>query len=230
MKYDKANYNPIFGREAPITRRSERQLFQEKGLSFMLKKERWIVYPLLMLSLFSSLVGVQVIKAQQDVLDSVVTKELIIINDKGIETASIKNTDAGAELLLNGTDGKNMVELSAHERIGASLSLNDPNHKAGTMIWAASKGGNISLSYDGGQQVSLAADKIEPMLWLGNFPEPGKRVTHVILGAFLEQGGVLDVRNEKGEKRASIFRAKDGSGGLWVYDKNGDKSRSYAYY
>ena len=86
------------------------------------------------------------------------------------------------------------------------------------------------MRYDGGQQVSLAADKIEPMLWLGNFPEPGKRVTHVILGAFLEQGGVLDVRNEKGEERASIFRAKDGSGGLWVYDKNGDKSRSYAYY
>ena len=50
-------------------------------MAFVLRNERWIVYPLLMLSLFSSLVGVQVIKAQQEVLDSITTRALIVVDD-----------------------------------------------------------------------------------------------------------------------------------------------------
>ena len=55
----------------------------------MLKKERWIIYPLLMLSLFSSLVGAQVIRAQQEVLDRVVSRELVIVNEEGDEVFSV---------------------------------------------------------------------------------------------------------------------------------------------
>jgi hypothetical protein len=65
-------------------------------LAFVLRNERWIVYPLLMLSLFSSLVGVQVIKAQQEVLDLVVTKELRVVNDEGETVASISHTEGNS--------------------------------------------------------------------------------------------------------------------------------------
>lgn len=65
-------------------------------MAFVLRNERWIVYPLLMLSLFSSLVGVQVIKAQQEVLDLVVTKELRVVNDEGETVASISHTEGNS--------------------------------------------------------------------------------------------------------------------------------------
>jgi hypothetical protein len=61
----------------------------------MLRNERWIVYPLLMLSLFSSLVGVQVIKAQQDVLESITTRELIVVDDNGNTVATLKKQSDG---------------------------------------------------------------------------------------------------------------------------------------
>lgn len=48
----------------------------------MLKKERWIVYPLLMLSLFSSLVGVQVIKAQQEIVDVLTVRGIQVVNEQ----------------------------------------------------------------------------------------------------------------------------------------------------
>jgi hypothetical protein len=59
------------------------------------RNERWIVYPLLMLSLFSSLVGVQVIKAQQDVLESITTRELIVVDDNGNTVATLKKQSDG---------------------------------------------------------------------------------------------------------------------------------------
>ena len=43
-----------------------------------------------MLSLFSSLVGVQVIKAQQEVLDSITTRALIVVDDNGNTVATLK--------------------------------------------------------------------------------------------------------------------------------------------
>lgn len=195
----------------------------------MLKKERWIVYPLLMLSLFSSLVGVQVLKAQQDVLDRVVTKELIIVNDNGVETATIKNTYTGsAELLLNDGEGENMVELSAHGT-GASLTLNDRNHKTGIHLWAASQGGSLALSYDGNQQVDIVAHSKGPEIWLGNFPDPNTKIRHIRIGSLLEAGGYLNLYNEKGDEIVSIFQNTRGNGGIWLFDKYGEDSRSITY-
>lgn len=71
----------------------------------MLKKERWIVYPLLMLSLFSSLVGVQVIKAQQEVLDRVASRELVVVNEEGDEVFSVvPNKNGGVRLFAGNKD------------------------------------------------------------------------------------------------------------------------------
>ena len=64
-------------------------------MAFVLRNERWIVYPLLMLSLFSSLVGVQVIKAQQEVLDSITTRALIVVDDNGNTVATLKKQSDG---------------------------------------------------------------------------------------------------------------------------------------
>ena len=50
----------------------------------MLKLERWIVYPLLMLSLFSSLVGIQVIRPAGDTRSGR-SKELVVVNEQGDE-------------------------------------------------------------------------------------------------------------------------------------------------
>lgn len=51
----------------------------------MHKKERWVVYPLLMLALFSSLVGIKVIDAQQAIIDRIVARELVVVNEEGTE-------------------------------------------------------------------------------------------------------------------------------------------------
>ncbi len=57
----------------------------------MLKKERWIVYPLLMLSLFSSLVGVQVIKAQQEIVDVLTVRGIQVVNEQNKPVVAIYN-------------------------------------------------------------------------------------------------------------------------------------------
>lgn len=117
----------------------------------MLKKERWIVYPLLMLSLLSSLVGVGVIRAQQEILDRVVTRELIVVNEENEEVLSVVPNDNGGILLFSGNmkdqdclivhvgdrilgtslslmNGKNSFEVGVNEQYGFSrLILNQKN-------------------------------------------------------------------------------------------------------
>jgi hypothetical protein len=70
------------------------------------------VYPLLMLSLFSSLVGVQVIKAQQEVLDRVVSRELVVVNEEGVEVFSVvPNRNGGVRLFAGSEESDEFFEV-----------------------------------------------------------------------------------------------------------------------
>ena len=42
-------------------------------------------------------------------------------------------------------------------------------------------------------------------------------------------GGILRLKNEHGDPRATISRTTDGHGGIWIYDKYGEASRGYSF-
>ena len=89
----------------------------------MLKKERWIVYPLLMLSLFSSMIGIKVIQAQQEILDIVTTKELKVVDDEGRTVAQLRNDNGGASLILVGPQNTQKSLRLISDDISSRLQL-----------------------------------------------------------------------------------------------------------
>ena len=88
----------------------------------MLKTERWIVYPLLMLSLFSSLVGVQVIRAQQEIMDTLTVRSLSVVGVEGQVLASIGPAPNGGGFVKifdeNGRLGMMIVADSEYRGLG----------------------------------------------------------------------------------------------------------------
>jgi len=187
----------------------------------MLKKERWIVYPLLMLSLFSSLdLGVQVIKAQQEVLDLVVTKELRVVNDEGETVASISHTEGnGTSLIL---DYGNRRAVIAASNLGSEVFLLN-----GLKVIRLS-------SFDEFAHLNIIYEQHSTQLTVT--PEDGflefrgpKLIEYLVLGGNEKSGGYLYTNNIKGDRRASLYQTASGHGGLWLYDKYGEKSKGYTY-
>ena len=188
----------------------------------MLKKERWIIYPLLMLSLFSSLVGVQVIKAQQEVLDMVVTKELRVVNDKGEIVASLSQEDDQIKLVLD--DGYSQIVLQTFPILGAGLSLTNVDKSTISLV-TSSYASSLNLSYKEMTATMGVAEEDSRLEFAG--PE---QTWYVMLGGDQKDGSYLYLNNEKGNRRASLFQSASGHGGLWLYDKFGEESRGYTYY
>ncbi len=110
----------------------------------MLKKERWIVYPLLMLSLFSAFAGVRVIKAQSEVLDVLTVRGIQIVNEQNTPVVQITSDslDGGGVLIVSDENGKwgiSMVAKSDFRGIGVVESSGD----LGIVMGSDEKGGMI---------------------------------------------------------------------------------------
>ena len=189
----------------------------------MLKKERWIVYPLLMLSLFSSLIGVQVIRAQQQVLDMVVTKELRVVNDEGETVAMIRHED-GLETSLILRYGNHLAHLVTDE-FGPAVNLYNDSLSS-IHLSSNDKRGQLGIYY-GQHEVQLQSDNDGGSLRFGTNQH---EIHYLRLGGSTELGGFLTIENAKGDHRAALYESASGHGALWLFDKYGDKSREYTYY
>ena len=82
----------------------------------MSKYERLIIYPLLFLALFSALTGVNIVNATQQVLERIVAREIVVVNDEGQEVAVLKydeqKQNASFEMFNN--DGRRVVSLLSY--------------------------------------------------------------------------------------------------------------------
>jgi len=97
----------------------------------MAKYERFVVYPLLFTTLFCSLAGISVVKANPEVLERVVTKELVVVNDAGKEIAVIREGDdpsVYASFRLNDANGAIMTHLKVCSD-GSSFVLGIPRQE-----------------------------------------------------------------------------------------------------
>lgn len=96
----------------------------------MSKYERLIIYPLLFLALFCALTGVNVVNATQQILDKIVAKEIVVVNDEGNTVASLKYDERKENVsleLFNG-EGVRVVSLLAYEDGGAIGIFNHEGH------------------------------------------------------------------------------------------------------
>jgi|BioPla2DNA2_1021312.scaffolds.fasta_scaffold38307_1 hypothetical protein len=108
----------------------------------MLKKERWIVYPLLMLSLFSSLVGVQVIKAQQEIMGVLTVRGIQVVNEKNTPVMQIMPKDSGGLITFFDEKGILGVGIGANSEY-RGLVISKPNGEAGIAMGVDENGGSI---------------------------------------------------------------------------------------
>lgn len=103
----------------------------------MLKTERWIVYPLLMLSLFSSLVGVQVIRAQQEIMDTLTVRSLSVV----------------------GVEGQVLASIGPGPNGGGFVTIFDENGRLGMMIVADSEYRGLGVVKENGELgISIGSD------------------------------------------------------------------------
>ena len=96
----------------------------------MSKYERLIIYPLLFLALFSALTGVNIVNATQQVLERIVAREIVVVNDEGQEVAVLKydeqKQNASFEMFNN--DGRRVVSLLSYADGGAVGIFNQEGH------------------------------------------------------------------------------------------------------
>lgn len=201
----------------------------------MARYERFVVYPLLFIALFCSLTGVSVVKASQEVLEKVITKELVVVNDAGKEIASIRSGNdpsTGVELCLNDADGAMMITLGVGSLFGSRLILYTQEHREGAALYGGFYGAELVMNYEGESRVSLRTLSSHSDLTFYSHLKPGEIFPKpdLVLGSRLNDGGFLDVYNDKGDRRASIFKNTGGHGGIWLYDKYGEQSRAYTFY
>lgn len=239
-----------------------------------------------MLSLFSSLVGVQVIKAQQEVLDSITTRALIVVDDNGNTVATLKKQSDG----YGGTfldifhDDMPTASIGGGKDGGFVMVFNDEGHRTvsmqnnpGPKPYSPTQGGIavfdgtsddtvlLTMANQGGGRIETynskgfltavitSNDQGHGGLALNRGDLLGSLYSYVLLsvgetggyslfsnvenniiaflGAGADNSGILQLNNEKGDERAIIGSVdKTGHGGIWLYDRYGDKWRSYTFY
>lgn len=110
---------------------------------------------------------------------------------------------------------------------GTSLVLGDPDTRSAAVMSTNNEGAILWLGQED-PMATLMANKEGAGLHVGLL-ESG--LTHIDLSAPLNEGGQLSLYNERGDARSIIsFTDKTGHGGIWLYDRYGDKSRSYTFY
>lgn len=99
------------------------------------KYERLIIYPLLFIALFVALTGVNVVNATQQILDKLVAREVVIVNNEGNTVASLKYDETKADVSLEffNDNGNRVVSLLSYEDGGAIGVFNQEGHLTAAM-------------------------------------------------------------------------------------------------
>lgn len=115
----------------------------------MSKYERLVIYPLLLIALFCSLTGVNVVNATQQFLDKIVAKEIVIVNDQGSTVASLKYDEKreNVSLELYTNEGTRAVSILGYESGGAIGIFNNEGNLTAT-LQNDNQAGSITL-YNG---------------------------------------------------------------------------------
>ncbi|NLJ79763.1 MAG: hypothetical protein GX335_01910 [Firmicutes bacterium] len=160
----------------------------------MSKYERWIVYPLLLIALFYSLTGGNVVKATQELLEKIVTKELVVVNDEGKEMASLKYDSARDDIRfeLYNKEGKRVVSLLSYGEGGAIGIFNNQGHLT----------------------AALQNDEETGALYIFNGTKKETKLASVRAGLY---GGVVEVNNNRGLPTSLIGNNDQGHGYLSLY-------------
>ena len=120
----------------------------------MSKYERLIIYPLLFIALFYALTGVNVVNATQQILDKIVAREVVVVNDQGNTVASLKydqqKQDVSLELFND--DGIRVVSLLSYDDGGAIGVFNQEGHLTAAIQNEADAG--TVLVYNGTRQMT----------------------------------------------------------------------------
>ncbi|NMB02433.1 MAG: hypothetical protein GX971_13110 [Firmicutes bacterium] len=120
----------------------------------MSKYERLIIYPLLFIALFYALTGINVVNATQQVLDKIIAREILVVNDEGNTVASIKydqeKEDVSLELFNN--EGTRVVSLLSYDDGGAIGVFNTEGHLTAAIQNEANAGS--VLVYNGTRQMT----------------------------------------------------------------------------
>lgn len=96
----------------------------------MSKYERLVIYPLLFIALFCALTGVNVVNATQQILDKIVAREVVVVNNAGNTVASLKYDESkdNVSLELFNNEGVRVVSLLAYDDGGAIGVFNQEGH------------------------------------------------------------------------------------------------------
>lgn len=141
----------------------------------MSKYERLIIYPLLLIALFSALTGVNVVNATQQILDKIVAREIVVVNNEGNTVASLKydQRKENVSLELFSDEGVRVVSLLAYEDGGAIGVFNHEGYLTTAIQNEAHAGG----------------------IFLYNGTSKETKLVGLRSGLY---GGVLEVNNSKG--------------------------------
>ena len=120
----------------------------------MSKYERLIIYPLLFIALFYALTGISVVNATQQILDKIVAREVVVVNDEGNTVASLKydqqKQDVSLELFND--EGNRVVSLLSYDDGGAIGVFNQDGHLTAAIQNEADAGS--VLIYNGTRQMT----------------------------------------------------------------------------
>ncbi len=112
------------------------------------------MYPLLMLSLFSSLVGVQVIKAQQEIMDVLTVRGIQVVNEQNKPVVAIGSSSSGGGMIfVHDENGESGIVMTAEAEL-RGLGIFKPNGELGMGMYANENGGVIE-GYGKGNSIGL---------------------------------------------------------------------------
>lgn len=120
----------------------------------MSKYERLIIYPLLFVALFYALTGTNVVNATQQILDRIMAKEVLVVNDQGQTVAALKYDDQkeSVSFELYNNEGHRVVSLLSYEAGGAIGVFNQEGHL--TTAIQNEEGAGAVLVYNGTKEMT----------------------------------------------------------------------------
>ena len=166
----------------------------------MKKFERFIIYPLLIMTLFYSFAGEQVTTTAQDVIDKLVVREISVIDEEGNEVVNIDSVPYhGGEIMIYGGPSDSFSKISGY----SFQTVIDNN------MTLVSQLGFTIQQFD--------EDPITPP----------KRF--VDIGVSNNGNGYSILNNSHGDPLIYIGFNENGHGLINVYDKYGENWRSYGF-
>ena len=113
----------------------------------MHKYERYIIYPLLIIALFYGMSGSSIIETSaENIMNRIVGKEVVIVNDKGQEVLNISSNDSGGATLSMSDDAGNQgITLATYKNGSNIIGVQRPNQDMGLFMMASRDASEIQI-------------------------------------------------------------------------------------